>query len=308
MSYPVSTSIHLFFDHSGQVPLNDQIKRHIDAGFRYLDFNFLDWQNLKNAPFVGPHWRDWIQRAGEFAHEMGATFNQAHGPVPCLDCAHDLALYRELCIRAFEGCAILGIPWMVFHNTFDPQQYGSSLSPMAFNIQFFRELLPYAHRYQVGIAIENQWPIRRLDGSAYCTVEDQIELIDAIDDPLVGACWDTGHGNLTGNGENCKSNSRPELLQYSDQYQNITKLGHRLKALHINDNNGHDDDHIAPFGGIIRWRDVLRALDDIHYSHSFTFEAHNAVKRLPECMRDEAAARLHQIGVYLVNMDRTAAD
>ena len=37
MSYPLSTSIHLF---GMGAPLNDQIRRHVLAGFRFLDFNF----------------------------------------------------------------------------------------------------------------------------------------------------------------------------------------------------------------------------------------------------------------------------
>ena len=43
MAYPVSTSIHLYFDEA--LTLNEQIEKHTAAGFRYLDFNFLDWQN-----------------------------------------------------------------------------------------------------------------------------------------------------------------------------------------------------------------------------------------------------------------------
>ena len=40
MAYPVSTSIHLYFDEA--LTLNEQIEKHTAAGFRYLDFNFLN--------------------------------------------------------------------------------------------------------------------------------------------------------------------------------------------------------------------------------------------------------------------------
>ena len=49
MRYPISTSIHLFFS-PDSTALNAQIARHIDAGFRYLDFNFLDWATVPDAP------------------------------------------------------------------------------------------------------------------------------------------------------------------------------------------------------------------------------------------------------------------
>lgn len=92
----------------------------------------------------------------------------------------------------------------------------------------------------------------------------------------------------------------PELKQYSNQYKEITKLGKRLKALHIDDNRMNDD-YIALLDETINWEAVMRALRDIGYEHSFTFEAHNAVRRLPECMVDEKIRCIHRIGEILVS-------
>ena len=58
MAYPLSTSIHLYFNDG--LTLNEQIAKHTQAGFRFLDFNFLDWQNVKDSPLLGDGWEGWI--------------------------------------------------------------------------------------------------------------------------------------------------------------------------------------------------------------------------------------------------------
>ena len=66
------------------IPLNEAITRHAKAGFKFLDFNFLDWQEEASSPFLSDAWEEWILSAGETAEELGVCFNQAHAPVPCL--------------------------------------------------------------------------------------------------------------------------------------------------------------------------------------------------------------------------------
>ena len=70
-----------------------------------------------------------------------------------------------------------------------------------------------------------------------------------------------------------------------------------------------DDDHITPFFGTIDWPNVIRALDDIGYEHSFTFEAHNCIHRMLDsgctgnCI-DLTIQLLHAVGQQLVGMSR----
>ena len=92
---------------------------------------------------------------------------------------------------------------------------------------------------------------------AACAPEELCALVDAFSNPLVGCCWDTGHGMISGN----------------DQYEALTLLGHRVKALHIDDNYGTARDvHLLPYEGLIDWSKVLRALREIGYDHDFAFE------------------------------------
>ncbi len=304
MSYPVSTSIHLYFDHDYKVSINEQIEKHINAGFKYLDFNFLDWQNSDKSPFMNDGWEAWILSAKKTAEENGAIFNQAHAPVPCLRFSCDYDGLVACCKRAIKACDMLGIRQMVYHALSYPKDFGLDMSWLDANQKFFGELIEDAKKYNVGICIENMWSTWGLLGRDQKTTDDLLELVDSFNDDIVGVCWDTGHCNLTGNGHNYAKNSNPELAEYGNQYENITKIGKRLRALHINDNNGLDDDHIMPTTGTINWDDVIKALDDIGYKHSFTLEAHRATKGVPAELKDNAVKLLHDVTVAIANKSR----
>lgn len=296
MKYPISTSIHLFFD-SNAATLNDQITRHIQAGFRHLDFNFLDWAAFDDCPFWHESGKDWILSARETAERQGAIFNQAHAPCPVLNLRNELARYEEACARAFDGCRLLGIPWMVFHHVENQKNYQSNLTKWEFDKVFFSKMLEHAHRTGVGIAVENLSLGGEVRGERLSPVSYVLALCDELNDPLLGICCDVGHAHI----------ERFNCLNLGDDSVNpgdaIRRFGSRLKALHIHDNSSAGDEHIPPFYGTIDWADVMHALDEISYAHSFTFEAHNAVRRFPEPLKDEAAALLYKMGVLLVGRD-----
>ena len=72
----------------------------------------------------------------------------------------------------------------------------------------------------------------------------------------IGICWDTGHAHINGI-------KQSEALKY---------IGSRLKTLHLNDNFGEDDIHLAPFMGTIDWADVMQGLGAIGYDGLLNFE------------------------------------
>lgn len=307
MAYPISTSLHLTFDGNYEIPVAEQVKQITRNGFEHVDFNFLDWYSDARSPFVGNNWREWAISAGEAAAETGADFNQAHAPCPCLACAHDADLLHEYIRRAIISCADLKIPWMVYHLIPDPKAFGSNQDVFQYNREFFAPVQELSHKYGVGIALENVWPV--LDELPYRDTDVLVQFVDSFNDPLVGMCWDTGHGNMTFNSHNFRRFDHTELLACRDQYKNIMKLGKRLKCLHVNDNGGMDDDHIVPFFGQIHWPDVIRALDDVGYEHSFTFECHMSFSHLIGAgirgrSLDLNIQLLHSIGEDLVAMSR----
>jgi sugar phosphate isomerase/epimerase len=68
----------------------------------------------------------------------------------------------------------------------------------------------------------------------------------------------------------------------------IRHIGSRIATLHISDNDGLDERHWTPGDGIIRWPDVLAALDQTGYEGVFMYEVRN-----PE--PDKVAANYEQL-------------
>lgn len=61
-----------------------------------------------------------------------------------------------------------------------------------------------------------------------------------------------------------------------DPAEAIRKAGNRLCLLHINDNDGRDDDHLIPGEGTINWWNTLKALEDVNYKGVFMNECINS--------------------------------
>jgi len=263
------------------VALPEFLPRLAQAGFQGLDFHFhdvaerIDWHDEKSAErFLEP-----LARSADLA---GLKFVQAHGPMFNMfsDAPKD-EKSRALCVPAIRACGRLKIPWMVMHpevfsGAFDTAHYAALRDR---NAAFFRSLLPECEKHGVGIAIENLFDAAgkydgRKAGRFYASVPvEQCELIDALNHPLIGACWDTGHARIMS----------------LDQRAGITALGKRLKAIHIQENDGHGDDHLLPFHcGVngVDWTGVMAGLRAANYGGAFSFETHHAFRALPDPLFD----------------------
>jgi sugar phosphate isomerase/epimerase len=133
------------------------------------------------------------------------------------------------------------------------------------NVGIFKKLIPYAEKYGIRLLIENTgWTVNNTNLS---TADDLNEILDRIDHPLFGVCWDTGHANLC------------DL----DQYAELKKLGSRLEGLHVHDNYGTRapgcDLHQFPYWGNVNFDGVISALLEIGYKGTFNFEVDNPVRR-----------------------------
>lgn len=155
-------------------------------------------------------------------------------------------------------------------------------------MNFFQHLFPTMEATGVGIALENM--ISRLQGTKkYCSdPAELVELIDRLNHPLVGACWDTGHGHVSS----------------FEQEKSIKLLGHRLKATHIQDNDGNKDQHFLPYHGTINWDKVMQSLREVHYTNDFTYEVAQAIRVVPKEIRDTALDYASKIGKYLIKLEK----
>ena len=86
---------------------------------------------------------------------------------------------------------------------------------------------------------------------------------------LFGFCLDTGHLLMAGH----------------DITFAIQKLGDRLIALHVHDNDGYHDDHNVPYvGGVQNWKRFFLGLRAIGYKGDMNMETGGAIQRFPDAM------------------------
>jgi L-ribulose-5-phosphate 3-epimerase len=286
----VSTSLNVLY--GPQYTVEEAIRRCRKAGYTSLDFNYWDHQKA----VLGLTWQEeeaWAHQIRAVADEVGASFNQMHGPVHGTNFVEMVQGLNEesflaLAERSLRTAAILGLPWAVFHATRVTTRLESVKDRLKHNAAFYRKLLPVMEETGVGIALENLvdkgGEPNGMPRRNYCsTPEELVELIDTLNHPLFGACWDTGHANRQG------------LHQSA-----IRELGKRLKVTHINDNDGKEDLHMLPYTGTIDWKEVMTSLDAIGYEGDFTYEAHRSIKRLPDEMRDSGLRYSFELAGYLV--------
>ena len=93
------------------------------------------------------------------------------------------------------------------------------------------------------------------------TAKDMTEFLEYIDHPLVHICWDVGHANMDG----------------TDHYAEIMQMGKNLKAIHVHDNDGINDQHIAPFFGTADYDSLMKGLIDSGYEGYFTLECSSSL-------------------------------
>jgi sugar phosphate isomerase/epimerase len=81
-------------------------------------------------------------------------------------------------------------------------------------------------------------------GELVSNTDALLRLFDHVGDPIFGAVLDTGH-----------LHAQKEILPLS-----VEKLGRRIFYLHVSDNDGRDNEHLAPGRGTIDWDALFRGL------------------------------------------------
>ena len=207
--------------------------------------------------------------------KYGFAITQAHAPFynyssKCVDFA-DYAI--ETYKKVLKLCAYAGCPRLVIHG-YSRQVSDSVLNDNDIhiaNMKMYSALIPTALETGVMILLENLFVTDPLNSRKYagtcCDPYDAIAYIDTLNEmagsECFGLCLDTGHLNLA-NG-------------YMQEY--VEKLGHRIKALHIHDNNGITDLHLSPYSGTIRWGDFYGALKSIGYDGDLSFESFKQISK-----------------------------
>lgn len=244
----------------------EAVRAYEDTGFKYLDYSFYNVIHPNSAFLAadGDAWRREVSDAAAAAAALGIQFVQAHAPNynPAADCDHAAGLLAVR--RSIEACGLLGIPNLVIHTGFGPQHLYPQDKRAYFdtNLAFLQTLYPVMEKHNVTVCIENSAENNMGSYYFFMTAGEMNEFIEFANHPLLAACWDVGHANM----------------RKSDQYQELTTLGANLRAVHIHDNDGQRDLHLAPYLGDINLDPIIRALVDMSFKGCFTFEADGFLK------------------------------
>ncbi len=274
-----STSIHQAcqkrFDYFS---IFDSIAACAEAGFSHIDLTFCAWCR-EGMPIAKENYLAFGEQIAKCLEKHRVTPNQAHAPF----CLHGVSAEEDahnalMVDRCLELAGLLRIPNIVMHilRVCDIGTDDKAVG-MEKNVAYFKPYGDKARQYGVKIAIENG-----LTGF-YHSADELIELIDRLQDDAFGLCWDTGHGNITG----------------QDQAQAIRKMGARLLCVHLNDNDGQKDQHLLPFMGTTDFAAISSALRQSGFNGVFTLESGGFTKTLPAAARPAALKLARDIAAEL---------
>lgn len=256
------------------------------VGYDAIDFSMFGI-GRPESPLYGDDFADYVRNLKRIADDCGIEFNQTHAPFPSHrvgDEEYNQAIV-PLIHKAIVVTSLLGAKYVIVHPT------AMKTGQKEFNLNFYRDLIPYCEEYNVIIALENMFGRNannnQLIPNVCSTGTEFCEYLDALDSPWFTACLDLGHAGLVG-----------ETAQ-----DMIRILGHdRLKSLHVHDNNHLRDLHTLPLTQSLDWPEIMAALKDIDYTGEFTFEADNFIRFFPAPLAESASRLMLETGRYLVGL------
>ena len=288
----LSTMTNLFYEErEDKKNFLNSVRRTNAVGFKVMDFCMCPFQRHETE-MLGD---DWEERTYEIANEaakLGVEFSQSHllyaKPLTRRKTAADEGCEQnEFFIwatqRAIRISAMLGVKWAVVH----PVQLSEDADlerDIKYNHEIYDKYVELASSLGVGLAFENMADVdnKRRFG---VTADELGALVDSFGSEYVGACWDFGHGNRV----------------FSNQCEQLIKLGDRLKATHVDDNVGKDDLHIIPFFGTVKWHNIMKTLHEINYAGDFNFELASC-KRMPPELKQATVEYIYKVGEYLMSL------
>lgn len=245
------------------------------SGFDAWDFSMFDMckKNAKgllvptNHPTAQDDYLAFARKLKQIGLDNGIVCNQGHAPFPS---SPKSSYYLK---RAIECVAEAGGDICIIH----PMNNGTPGE----NAEMYLELLPFAKEHNVKIATENMWnwkPLHRHSCFAACATPESFNAhLDAVNDDYFVACLDIGHAEMKGS-----DTTAAEMIR---------RLGNRLKALHIHDNDKLHDSHQIPFSMNIDFISVINALKEVNYGGYLTLEASSYLdnfskEKVPEGVKD----------------------
>ncbi len=275
-----------------------------NAGFEAIDLNIdhlapskafakqeSGWQSLLASPL--PSILEAFTPLKEALAQSGIKVCQMHAPFPVWhEGKEELNEYIQVCTEnAIRVASFLSCPAIVIHGV----KIEDKMREWDLNLPLFRRFGRVGAECNVKLCHENLFLCKNAHTYEGVCAEAQeaVRYVDTLNAEfgrdLFGFCFDVGHANLLG------KNIRHFL----------STLGPRLTCLHIHDNDGKDDLHLAPFtvapsGGLnTDWESLIAGLRDIDYRGEISFETFRALRVTPPPLWDSLLCHIAHIGAYL---------
>lgn len=289
------------------------------AGFKRVDFNLDTF--LKNSDVYAGRINTFFDNDTEsllsyfeeyrkMFEKYGIKPSQMHAPYPILvPTRADVTDYMQKVVIP-KSIAIAGrmqIPWVVMHPFKLQYKYGLE-AEQAMNLQYFQSIIPMLKEHHVGVCVENLYEgvgVRITEGTCANPAEAAwyVDVLNQMaGEELFGCCLDTGHMELT----------HREPADY------IRQIGSRLKILHMHENDAIGDLHQMPYtfgtkpDDGVDWEDFCKALGEIGFDGTLSFETFPCVNSFPRGAREEVLRTIRAIGEdmseNIVQMSKISAE
>lgn len=270
-----------------KITVEESLHRISELGIKYIDLNMCAVGRFGEHQFDRDDWEKQAYSIRDLSEKLGLKIIQTH--LPYQGKLHEFDFFNEESYKHMQTCTlramkisnIVGAKWAVVHPVKNPTYLNSEIEKqIEENHKFYRAVFEESLNGCCGLAFEN------MINDNFCTkVENLIGLIDSYNNSKVQATWDFGHANL---------------IYGNNQDEAIRKLGSRIKAVHVADNFGEKDDHLAPYQGSIDWDKIFTALKDIDFDGFWDFEIGKTYSNLPIELKNSAMKFYKDIADYMI--------
>jgi sugar phosphate isomerase/epimerase len=188
-----------------------------------------------------------------------APFDEGTNKQNCLD-------YFKLCIDVAKKLGtrnvLIATPYWLWKKDKEGHKPMSKAEIFERVTEYIRDLTTYAERSGMNLMLEALPHIGI--PTAVETLDDTVEMLRRIDSRNLRVIIDTGHLNVTAT----KIGRDPTVYLI----EHVKGLSDKLAHVHIDDNRGNIDSHLAPGEGGIDFKPLLVALDQIGYTGYLSLE------------------------------------
>lgn len=203
--------------------LDDRLRLFKEAGFEFVALTIpgiLAMDERSVTPRLAEKYGLFIDNV----HLTGTATNQLWRD--CLEAEDVLDRY----CREIRICAEMGVKTGITHVTWGSHAPIPEITSLG--IERFKRIAECAEKNGFCLALENS-----------VTSEHLVTVLDAVDSPSIGFCFDSGHWAC-----------------FTPEFDFIDRYGDRMVTMHIDDNDGIEDIHLLPYDGVADWDRIKRDL------------------------------------------------